>query len=325
MVLTTKAIEKLEMISRTESTTDDELWRRVRAVATSAAAAGALQPIKTVVRHVEEAGVRFVVRVLAGAAGRAAAQQRLAQATIERSAVENPFLPYDPALFVADLSPTHVCLLNKYPVVDHHLLIVTRAFEEQETLLSAADFEALWVCMQAIDGLAFYNSGKIAGASQRHKHLQLAPFPLDPAGVDAPIEPALGGSQRLGEIVRSPSLPFRHALLWIDEQLDSPGAMAAAYRAMLYAIGVWRGEDATPRPYNWLATRRWMLAAPRTRESVDGMSINALGFAGSFLVKDEAQLEWLRAFGPLRALQAVSDFDADPRATVSPKTDLHGL
>jgi hypothetical protein len=40
-------------------------------------------------------------------------------------------------------------------------------------------------------------------------------------------------------------------------------------------------------------------------------------------VKDEAQLEWLRAFGPLRALQAVSDFDADPSAAVPPTTDPH--
>ncbi|MCS6828733.1 MAG: hypothetical protein NZ553_19140 [Caldilinea sp.] len=310
---------------KTESPRDGELWRRVRAVGTSAASTGALQAIKTVVRYVEEAGVRFVVRILAGAAGRAAAQQRLAHATIERPASDNPFLPYDPALFVADLSPTHVCLLNKYPVVDHHLLIVTRSFEEQESPLTEADFEALLICMQAVDGLAFYNSGKMAGASQRHKHLQLAPFPLDPAGVDVPIEPALGGPQRMGEIVHSSFLPFRHALLWIDGQLAGPSAVAAAYRALLCAIGVWRGEDETPRPYNWLATRRWMLAAPRTRESIEGMSINALGFAGSFLVKDEAQLEWLRMFGPLRALQAVSAFDTDPREGVPPETGAHGL
>ena len=42
----------------------------------------------------------------------------------------NPFLPYDPALLVAPISPTHVALLNRFNVVDDHFLIVTRSFEE---------------------------------------------------------------------------------------------------------------------------------------------------------------------------------------------------
>jgi ATP adenylyltransferase len=299
------------MISQAQSPSGEDLWSRVRATAVNAATCGALQPIQTVVRYVEEAGIRFVVRMLEGVAGRAAAQQKMARATIERPVSENPFLPYDPALFVTDLSPTHVCLLNKYPVVNHHLLIVTRAFEEQETLLTQADFEALWLCMRAMDGLAFYNSGKIAGASQRHKHLQLALFPLDPAGVDVPLEVALGTPQRLGEVVESPHLPFRHALVWIDGKLASSDRMTELYGAMLRFISVWEGDNARPKPYNWLATHRWMLAVPRTRESIEGISINALGFAGSFLVKDEAQLEWLGTVGPLRALQAVSNCEAN--------------
>ena len=83
-------------------------------------------------------------------------------------------------MFVADISPTHVCLLNKFNVIDHHLLVVTRAFEEQDAAINAADFAALWVCMAEVDGLAFYNGGKLAGASQRHKHLQIAPLPWGP-------------------------------------------------------------------------------------------------------------------------------------------------
>ena len=55
---------------------------------------------------------------------------------------------------------------------------MTRAFEEQTDLLNLEDFAALWFCLQEIDGLAFFNGGKIAGASQRHKHLQLIPLPF---------------------------------------------------------------------------------------------------------------------------------------------------
>ena len=41
-----------------------------------------------------------------------------------------------------------------------------------------ADFDALARGLAAIDGLAFYNGGTVAGASQPHKHLQLVPVPL---------------------------------------------------------------------------------------------------------------------------------------------------
>lgn len=289
-------------------TPSSDLSGSVRRATARALHAGALRPIETTLHYVEQRGVNFVVRMLGSATGHQAAQQRLEQATVDRSTHFNPFLPYDPALWVADLSPTHLCLLNKYPVVKHHLLIVTRMFEAQESLLTTADFDALARCQRAIDGLAFYNSGKIAGASQRHKHLQLAPFPLDPAGVNSPIDPALGAPHAYGEIVRSPQLPFDHALIWLPpKHVTEAEEIANAYRSMLKAIDVWEGEHATPKPYNWLATQRWMLAVPRCAEEAGGVAVNALGFAGSLLVRDETQLTWLRSVGPLNVLWAVSD------------------
>ncbi|MCL4826286.1 MAG: hypothetical protein KJZ95_02895 [Caldilinea sp.] len=296
---------------------ESNLGATARRVAARARQSGALRPIETTLHHIEHGGVRFVVRMLDGASGRKAAQHRLQQATIDQPRIANPFLPHDPALFVAELSPTHLCLLNKYPVVEHHLLIVTRAFEAQESLLTVADFDALLKCQREVDGLAFYNSGKIAGASQRHKHLQLAPFPLDPTGVDSPIDRALGAPHHYGEIVRSPHLPFVHALLWLSEnRFAEAEEIAGSYRSMLNAIGVWTDELAAPKPYNWLATRRWMLAVPRCAEGVGGISVNGLGFAGSLLVRDEVQLAWLRTVGPLNVLCAVSDC----RATLADKS-----
>jgi ATP adenylyltransferase/5',5'''-P-1,P-4-tetraphosphate phosphorylase II len=43
-----------------------------------------------------------------------------------KSKKTNPFLPYDAELFVCELSPTHVLLLNKFPVVENHVLVVTK-------------------------------------------------------------------------------------------------------------------------------------------------------------------------------------------------------
>jgi sulfate adenylyltransferase (ADP) / ATP adenylyltransferase len=53
-----------------------------------------------------------------------------------------------------------------------------------------------------------------------------------------------------------------------------------------------------------------MLFVPRSQECIEGISINALGFAGALLVKDEQQLNRLKTWGPMTALQQV----AMPRA-----------
>ncbi len=44
---------------------------------------------------------------------------------------KNPFLPYEPDLFVGDISESHLVVLNKFPIVEGHLLIITRNFREQ--------------------------------------------------------------------------------------------------------------------------------------------------------------------------------------------------
>ncbi|MES9860967.1 MAG: hypothetical protein ABW157_17270 [Candidatus Thiodiazotropha sp. LLP2] len=48
----------------------------------------------------------------------------------------------EPSLTVSELSPTHIAVLNKFNVVNHHLLIVTSKFESQERLLNECDVDA---------------------------------------------------------------------------------------------------------------------------------------------------------------------------------------
>jgi ATP adenylyltransferase len=49
-----------------------------------------------------------------------------------------------------------------------------------------------------------------------------------------------------------------------------------------------------------------MLLIPRSAECFEGISINALGFAGGLLVKDKTQLETIKRRGPMTALRQVS-------------------
>ena len=180
------------------------LWERVTATTDRALRRGALQPIPTACTWVPDHGVRFLVRVVENLARK---DRRRAEAADGPPA--NPFLPYDPELYVADASPTHVCLLNKFNVLDRHLLIVTRRFEHQDLPLTLADWEALWVCLAESDGLGFYNGGTVAGASQTHKHLQLVPLPLAAEGPRLPLEPLLDAAEYAGPFGPRPGAAVR--------------------------------------------------------------------------------------------------------------------
>jgi len=222
------------------------------------------------------------------------------------SAGANPFLPYEPALFVSDLSDTHLCLLNKYPVVPEHLLIVTRAFVSQQAPLVIEDFEALWRGLGEIDGLGFYNSGPLAGASQPHRHLQLVPGPLGARGQHTPIDALVEAARFDDAVGMAPVLPFLHAVARLRACETLPASDAARvlhglYGKMLRAFGC----DDPKRPYNLLLTRDWMLFVPRLRECFGDLSVNALGFAGSFFVRSEAELDALRRAGPMQVLRHV--------------------
>ena len=132
------------------------LWRAISAATHQARSCGVLQPIDTVQEEIEDTGVRFLVRRAAGLE-----RKEEAHAQARRSGTADPFLPYESTLFVADLSPTHVALLNKFPVLDQHVLLVTRAYAAQETPLDQADFDALAACMAEFEALGFYNAGRV--------------------------------------------------------------------------------------------------------------------------------------------------------------------
>jgi ATP adenylyltransferase len=229
---------------------------------------GALQPIETESTLIEDSGVAFVVRVVSSLARK-------------QAAVADPLGNYEPDLFVGEVSPTHYVLLNKFNILPHHLLVVTRRFEPQEAPLTVQDFEALARSAPGPDWLAFHNAGHEAGASQPRKHLQLVPMPR------IPIEPFLeaGGS-----------LPFKHAFA----RLPAERTLHELYRELLDACEI------TTQPYNLLVARRWMLLVPRLRERCESLTVNALGFAGSLFARTREEVELIRTRGPMNVLRAVA-------------------
>src|SRR3954471_1083594 len=128
-------------------------WTQVVDRADAALASGAMHSFECALEYVEDAGVEFVLRIATkfpqgeNAKGRGADAPKLAK---------NPFEEPEPALLVADLTPTHRALLNKFSVLREPLLVVTKRHEDQRELLNERDFEALAVVMKDAEVLAFY-------------------------------------------------------------------------------------------------------------------------------------------------------------------------
>ncbi len=287
----------------------DRLMNAVAAQARKALASGALLPIESDTETVTDGGVDFLVRT-------ATNLRRKAKAGALRNTghLRDPFSPpYEADLLLGSLSTSHVVLLNKFNVLDHHLLIVTRAWQDQERLLDRDDFAALLSALAAVDGLGFYNGGREAGASQRHKHMQLVPLPLAPGYGDVPLESLF----RQG---RGHELPFVNAVApvpthWWQAPAQSAEEVLARYQQLLTAIGVSTSGKYQDAPYNLLMTRRWLWLVPRTHETFDGIPVNALGFAGALLARDKADLATLKRHGPMRVLTAVGVENPEPNAT----------
>ncbi len=287
----------------------DKFWLRLKAASQRGLAVGALQPIETIIEHIESGGVRFVVRILANLSRKEKARQQQG-----KTIPANPFLPYETDLYVSDLSPTHLCLLNKFNVVDHHFLIVTREYEPQENWLTIADFQALAQCLLAIDGLVFFNGGKVAGASQPHKHLQVVPYSdeLKEFPLEAVMAVAKKDERKPGDERRFLPFPFCHAALplsFATDALSTSHQLLAGYHQLLETVGI--TSDRFPlagtqtAAYNFLCTREWMMIVPRSQEKYAGISVNSLGFAGSLLVKNKDAFRQLTDVGPMNLLRQV--------------------
>ena len=288
------------------------LWQRIITQTELALNCDALQSIPTEYDFIEAGNINFLVRILSNLARKQKAKKKQQKKLAKSGKEFNPFLPYEQDLFVGNLSETHLCLLNKFNVVDYHLLIITRQFEEQETWLTQADFEAMWLSLAEIDGLVFYNGGKLAGASQRHKHLQLVPFPLVPDGINLPIEPAIASVQFNNSIGIIPEFPFVHAIAafnpdWINHLSEAAIFTLELYFELLATLGLSVGDNPFQSgAYNLLATRNWMMIVPRSQEKFEGISINSLGFGGTLLVKNSEQLQQLKSYHPLTVLKQVA-------------------
>ncbi len=297
------------------------LWQQVETVTDSALACGALQSIPT---HCETREIPFSesacgdnlmcfqIRVVENLVRKSKEVQQRAKQTPNPKDFD-PFLPYDPALYVGELTDHYRCLLNKFNVIDHHILMVTKQFLPQQTALNTEDFLAAQICLQAQDGLVFYNGGPIAGASVEHKHLQMIPLPLSSTTIFPFADLFSQLTLREGICTEMP-LSFRHRIMPTKCPTSTPYNQlktfaeenCRGYYHLLKSLNLTMDRNGYMPPHNMLMTRDYLWVIPRTQESHQGLTINALGFAGMLLVKNETQLKLLDDIGCHELLKAVT-------------------
>jgi ATP adenylyltransferase len=269
----------------------ERTWQRARQVSGQALAAGALIPLSTEALHPPEFAPFVLRRLLT-------APPRHLRAGGPRP---NPFLPWDRPLEVERLNTGHVVLLNKYPVQQCHLLVISDGWRPQGGWLQQDDWQAVAQLAADTGGLWFFNSSAVAGASQPHRHLQL--LPRQAVESSCPLAPFLL-AQLAGE---QTAPPWRHALSARRDPLGGSD-LPDLYREHCQLLGLGQPErDPAPlAAYNLLFDDDWFLTVVRVREHGAGFSVNGLGFAGYLLCTAESDLPWLRQHGPWELLRSVA-------------------
>eukprot|EP01100_Stratorugosa_tubuloviscum_P013759 TRINITY_DN7073_c0_g1_i1.p1 TRINITY_DN7073_c0_g1~~TRINITY_DN7073_c0_g1_i1.p1 ORF type:complete len:289 (-),score=121.34 TRINITY_DN7073_c0_g1_i1:43-909(-) len=244
---------------------------------------------------------------------------RLAKSLIKKNEVTqinskekvNPFLNPDPDLTVNEICGTHNVLLNKFSVVNLHLLLTTKQFEPQEQPLNQRDFTAIWTVLKEENMLCFFNCGPESGYSQPHKHIQVVPLPfIQNNNIDFPLESRLLDEPNILNNIayKSNQLSFDHSIIKIDEEIwKQNDPIIAGQQFEINYLNCAKNLNWFHRhSYNFLMTRKCMWIVPRSKEKIQTLSVNALGFAGTFLVKTEQDEQLLRTIGADNLLSQVT-------------------
>ena len=280
-------------------------------------------------------------------------------------------------LFVSHLSETHSLLLNKFNVVENHLLLITSSFESQDDPVNARDFQHVFQVFEAfpreITPLAFYNCGPKSGMSQPHKHIQILPMPLAPSLAPSPSpsppQPQQQQQQQQQQLFHFPldvlvqkslqqkmkekenqkelqlelqlqlqlqqsqqqlfceveGLPYVAYLAPVEEEMKRMATTTMArererddhqMQMQMQRLKLLEDQVEVAREkmvkehgmkeedwsYNLLLSPHWWMLVPRRKEAFGPIGINAMGYAGTFLLRSKEELEFLEKYNAMDIL-----------------------
>jgi sulfate adenylyltransferase (ADP) / ATP adenylyltransferase len=246
--------------------------------------------------------------------------------TPKEASSKKPFDPFDnpngPLLIthIPQKDPTHVLVLNKFPIIKGHFILATKAFAEQTDTLQLGDLWMTYLLLKTweeSDGkklFAFFNCGTESGASQPHRHLQFLP-------VESVAEGFEGGVQllvdRLAQKDGGRDVPFASFAETLSEGITSEGLYALYRKFLDQATRAWTRDPLRKMRtheeggthlgfcYNLGMTTTSFALCPRKTEGVQlhdatrSEDLGIVGFngalmAGGLMVKRREQWEYLR-------------------------------
>ncbi|QBM90227.1 ATP adenylyltransferase [Metschnikowia aff. pulcherrima] len=231
----------------------------------------------------------------------------------------NPFDKPEPELTVVDTlgeRDEFRIVLNKFPVVPAHFMLVTKSFKPQNSPLAPSELVATFMVLKKLacdaddDWFAFYNCGPSSGASQPHKHIQFMTLPQN----HHPFAEKLAESNdhfipsQKREALQDPNMPFAHFVARlpseIDERLEEV-LLLIFYALVQKVFDVLKNHDVDHISYNFCATTKYMMLVPRSNAKYEGTGINSCGFMGLVLCKDNKTAEQMKRCGFENVLAAI--------------------
>lgn len=255
-----------------------------------------------------------------------------APSTKKRDPFDNPT-----TLLIADIpsiNPSHLLVLNKFPIIAEHFIIATKTNKQQTHVLEQDDLEATYACLRAWqDGephgkqkrlFAFFNSGQHSGASQPHRHLQFLPVESMDDGEQSSrwglLIDLILSSGTAFRLLQHPGIPFTHFATRVPAEPTGPQLLKIyndLYESAKRSVDDFittnpdslvvhaTGEGALPISYNLAMTTTGMAICPRRSEGSmlrrdDGtdigfVTLNGTTLGGTLMVKHQEEWDVLRA------------------------------
>lgn len=205
----------------------------------------------------------------------------------------NPFNPPDPSLVVlSDYSSNYAVVLNKFPIIPNHFLMITHIPFSQSLPLPPDDLLAAFELLRAANSqsgqrhLGFFNCGPSSGASVNHRHIQFLTVPTE--SQYRPFPDLIRDHQSMTADVK-----FEHIVVRLSDEVTLDAAYAKILARLLTVFKNLRMEGLQcDKSYNFIFTEEWAVGIPRSNKASDsGIGINGVGVVGMMLAKgaDEVQ------------------------------------
>ena len=224
-------------------------------------------------------------------------------------------------------------ILNKYPCMPHHTLLISTDYIQQTLPLSESDFEIaskifgsfLLDPVNCRNPLLFFNSGIHSGATQMHRHLHFIPGTGQTLLLNE-IAKTLkskrteekSDANESVEIQMFDGYPFLHGVVLLNEDMNIDGSkLYKCYQGLLKMLkDKMRVTEKDEVCYNMLMTQNILMVVPRKCGVFEGIldsneegdakcsySVNALPFAGLVFCNSEKQMLLVEKYGITKMLK----------------------